>query len=799
MGSRKTHDGADKVYEAAQRWVDCALRKDDSLFTPDTPIWTHDGLRELRERFLDQPDVGQGNFYDKLSEQLDGSPPPVYQLMGEVLYFHFLIVWHGAMKPDTKEAQINQVLRWSAPPVAIPPELVAGLTAGLAHPGIAFNTYRPYQVGCIIEFAEQWKEGSNNRDSLLTDPWHFKDFVVGMRFRSPLLANHQDTPGIQRHALLHLVYPSTFEGTVSIEQKNEIGGAKAFAHFVPEPPDDVDVRIQQIRRGLEDGLGRDFDFYDSDIRRRWDTSASDAWDEYIRIAAEYLPKGLMWPNELSFKLEIGRKLAAAREAVLDGADDWADLLKKGIIGILVYPIMQAKFKDWVDKSPDAALSALQALWAREDVSIGERIRSFSNQLPKSEIGGFGTRMNVISQLLMGIDPEQYPPFRVMMFDKAYGRAGYEPRRQDADEAALYEHALGFLDRFIDEARARGVPVRHRLDAQSLVWQVPYEEAAARGTEPPPEDEDAPSEPADLPALADSLHLPVDFLEEIETLLEDKKQVIFQGPPGTGKTYVAQKLARHLAESDERVTLVQLHPSYAYEDFVQGFRPTLEGGQPGFELRDGPLLRAARRARSEPGEKHFLVVDEINRGAPAKVLGELYFLLEYRDEKVRLQYQRDDEEDFSLPPNLYFIGTMNTADRSIALVDLALRRRFYFVEFHPDDEPVKSVLRRWIEEKAPGMEWVADVVKRANVLLQEDRHAAIGPSYFMKPGLDETAVRRIWKHSVLSYIGERLIGEGEDRLGQFDLDRLRRETGHGEVPDQGEEQQGAGAGEEDGTQ
>ena len=180
--------------------------------------------------------------------------------------------------------------------------------------------------------------------------------------------------------------------------------------------------------------------------------------------------------------------------------------------------------------------------------------------------------------------------------------------------------------------------------------------------------------------------PVGFLQEIETLLDDKKQVIFQGPPGTGKTYVAQKLARHLAGSEERVTLVQLHPSYAYEDFVQGFRPTLKDRQPGFELRDGPLLRAAKQARADaqkdPDAKHFLVIDEINRGNLAKVLGELYFLLEYRDESIRLQYS---DKPFSLPGNLYVIGTMNTADRSIALVDLALRRRFYFVEFHPDEE------------------------------------------------------------------------------------------------------------------
>ena len=160
----------------------------------------------------------------------------------------------------------------------------------------------------------------------------------------------------------------------------------------------------------------------------------------------------------------------------------------------------------------------------------------------------------------------------------------------------------------------------------------------------------------------------------------------------------------------------------------------------------------------PGEKHFLVIDEINRGNIAKVFGELYFLLEYRDQEIRLQYA---DEAFSLPSNLYIIGTMNTADRSIALVDLALRRRFYFVEFHADDEPVKGVLRRWLRENAPDeMMWVADVVERANATqqLKEDRHAAIGPSYFMKKHLDQEMVERVCKHSVLPYIEERLFAE-----------------------------------------
>lgn len=278
-------------------------------------------------------------------------------------------------------------------------------------------------------------------------------------------------------------------------------------------------------------------------------------------------------------------------------------------------------------------------------------------------------------------------------------------------------------------------------------------------------------------LAKESHLTADSLREINTLLNDKRQVIFQGPPGTGKTFIAQALAECLAGSAERVTLVQFHPSYSYEDFVRGFRPTLKDDQPGFDLQDGPLLRAAEKARTDakvkPEVKHFLIVDEINRGNLAKIFGELYFLLEYRDKSIRMQYQKEGEEDFSLPNNLYIIGTMNTADRSIALVDLALRRRFYFVEFHPDEEPVKGVLHKWLKENAPDMVWVAKVVERANEKLKSDRHAAIGPSYFIKENLDKGSICRIWKHSVLPYIEERLFGD-DDRIKGFNLNELCKE-------------------------
>ncbi len=161
-----------------------------------------------------------------------------------------------------------------------------------------------------------------------------------------------------------------------------------------------------------------------------------------------------------------------------------------------------------------------------------------------------------------------------------------------------------------------------------------------------------------------------------------------------------------------------------------------------------MTLAARRADASGPE--VLVIDEINRGNVAKVLGELYFLMEYRKRSARLLYS--PTTPFQMPEDLLFIGTMNTADRSIALLDSALRRRFYFVPFFPDAEPVRDVLRRWLVANKSDLEWLADVVDEVNerlVARLSSRHAMIGPSHFIKDDLDERWIRLIWEYSTPS--------------------------------------------------
>ena len=174
---------------------------------------------------------------------------------------------------------------------------------------------------------------------------------------------------------------------------------------------------------------------------------------------------------------------------------------------------------------------------------------------------------------------------------------------------------------------------------------------------------------------------------------------------------------------------------------------------------------------------MLIIDEINRANLAKVFGELYFLLEYRDQAVDLLYSAADEEQFTLPPNLYLIGTMNTADRSIALVDSAVRRRFAFVELDPVAEPTRGLLRRWsAKHELPIV--AADLLDTLNQRIG-DPDFRVGPSYFMRstdPGtFSRERLERIWASDILPLLQEHFYGQWDAKAGEFSLASLLRAT------------------------
>lgn len=206
-------------------------------------------------------------------------------------------------------------------------------------------------------------------------------------------------------------------------------------------------------------------------------------------------------------------------------------------------------------------------------------------------------------------------------------------------------------------------------------------------------------------------------------------------------------------------MVQFHPATTYEDFFEGLRPVIDDegtdaeGQVRYRVVPGPLTTMAKRALEHPGQPHVLVIDEINRANLPKVLGELLYALEYRGDPVQSIY-RNQGEPFVLPKNVLVIGTMNTADRSVALVDAALRRRFHFVHFGPDEGMMEGLLGRWLDEHKRPKHVSAFVAK-----LNDDLRAVLGdnlvlgPSYFMQDDLSPPGLARIWRHNVFPFLEE----------------------------------------------
>ncbi len=244
-------------------------------------------------------------------------------------------------------------------------------------------------------------------------------------------------------------------------------------------------------------------------------------------------------------------------------------------------------------------------------------------------------------------------------------------------------------------------------------------------------------------------------------IERKGQAIIYGPPGTGKTHIAEKLAQYLIGGGDGFSeLVQFHPAYAYEEFVQGIRPqTGDGGQLEYPMRSGRFLEFCDRAR-RCQDKCVMIIDEINRANLARVFGELMYLLEYRDQVVPLA----GGGRFSIPPNVRIIGTMNTADRSIALVDHALRRRFAFIALRPKYD----ILRRFHAGNNFDPEGLIRVLHELNAQIADPDYE-VGITFFLKRDVHDH-ISDIWQMEIEPYLEEYFFDQ-PDKVRQFRWDNV----------------------------
>jgi 5-methylcytosine-specific restriction protein B len=708
---------------AAWMVLGAGLRGEPSPFDSGVVSWTPENALEAVARIADSPDTSGASFMVKLRGQLEGASRGVVLLVAELLYIQALPLTNvGA---DTKRKRIMTVLGWLPDAPRIPSAIDAGFeAAGSFNGGTGFNVQVWAQVVWLLRFVQGWTTLAPERQqAALADP----DVFAGeLRLVRP------DSPGI-RHSLRYLAWPGWFESIVSTAYLKAIRDAFAYRIGGSSGTDEVSIDrdLRAIRRLLDAEAGYRIEF--------WQSPYIEQWQKVVEPEGERAWLVRPKPN---------------------GSATVARWASEGFVSLVAQYLGEVPGGTGIAEVRSAVEGGYQHLDYAQRLALSREYHAFLSVMKPGDY------------VATAVDDRFY-----------VGLITGEPGYADDQEARLR--------RSVDWAAAGAPlaelapPLPSLLDQQGTVVDLTAAVTEVQrlaglggdGPEPPPPPR--PPKPA-VPALrsatdelASATHLSRSWLQEMIDLLQVRQQIVFYGPPGTGKTYLARELARHLVGADDpsRSRLVQFHPSYAYEDFFEGFRPA-EGGS--FVLTPGPLRDLAAAALATPGEPFVLIIDEMNRANLAKVFGELYFLLEYRDQAIRLQYR--PTEAFRLPPNLYLVGTMNTADRSIALVDAAIRRRFAFVELHPDVDPVRDLLGNFLEANKRPAEPLVGLLRALNAQIQDaDRDLRIGPSYLMRSDVTRPGgLERAWRYDILPLLEEHYYGRlsREEIHRTFGLDTLR---------------------------
>ena len=697
------------VLRAAARWRERCLRNDGSVFT-EKSLWTTENVGHLVRFYAENLDEGEGSFLEKLGQQLSSAPGSAKQLAAEMLWLMYLPLIRRAMHPGTRRRQIRTVWEWSSEPLPKAPlELEEAPNEGLLHPGPAYNTLRWREFLFLIRAMEAWKGlAEPEREARLSDPWLFAEWLLGL----------DDTQNRQlRHILCYLLFPEHFEPVATNYHKRMI--VKAFRTKYGLDPEQVDYldrlemdrQIGWVREQLvEEGDHQDLSLYDEPLRSIW--QPPDDGGSGGREDAEWYTQ--RFGETRVWVLSAGQNAGwwddfRRMNVIAIGWDDLGDLRE-----LPTRESIHEMLRD-VYGRPNPTNDSLACWQFGYEMQPGDHVIVKKG---RSALLGYG---RITSEYEFHVARPEFKHIRRVQWD----RTGTWPLPSDRrlapktlTDSSKYHNWLQFAIGLIE---ANGND-RNGLDPSTVEDDEPYT----------------------LEEALDGLFLDRARFHEIMDTFERKMNIVLEGPPGVGKTFIAKRLAYRLIgyKVPERVRMIQFHQSYAYEDFIQGYRPHEDGG---FELRNGVFYTFCREAAQDPDKRYVFIIDEVNRGNLTKIFGEIMMLIEPDKREsgyaVPLTYSPDDEP-FYVPENIFLIGMMNTADRSLAMVDYALRRRFAFIRLDPafgTDQFSDYLNETGVEEDLVNR--IVDRLSTLNAAIRDERKNLgpgfeIGHSFFCPREADE---------------------------------------------------------------